>query len=195
MRMTGAQALVQALIEQGADIVFGFPGGYVLNIFDALYERSSEIRLIIPAHEQGGAHAADGYARAGGRTGVMIATSGPGATNLVTGIANAYMDSIPLVAITGNVPLKPLNMMGRDSFQEIDICGVTMPITKHNFLVQDAESLADTVREAFVIANSGRPGPVLIDIPKDVTSDVFEYASPGRFAKRAQKAPSEHTLR
>ncbi|MDR0326475.1 MAG: biosynthetic-type acetolactate synthase large subunit [Oscillospiraceae bacterium] len=195
MQMTGAQILVQALIEQGIDTVFGFPGGYVIDIFDALHSRADELRLIVPAHEQGGAHAADGYARISGKTGVMIATSGPGATNLVTGIANAFMDSVPLVCITGNVPLKPVNMMGRDSFQEIDIRGVTLPITKHSFLVTDIAKLAETAREAFVIAHSGRPGPVLIDIPKDVAAGVCEYVSPGRFAPRPQKPPSDDKLR
>ena len=195
MRLTGAQILIQTLIEQGVDTVFGFPGGYVVDIFDALYDRAGELRLIVPAHEQGGTHAADGYARVSGKTGVMIATSGPGATNLVTGVANAFMDSVPLVCVTGNVPLKPVNMMGRDSFQEIDIRGVTLPVTKHSYLVTDTAELADTVREAFVIAHSGRPGPVLIDIPKDVAAESCEYNSPGRFVPRPRKPVSEDKLR
>jgi acetolactate synthase-1/2/3 large subunit len=189
MQMTGAQILIQTLIEQGVDTVFGYPGGYVIDIFDALYDRKDEIRLILPAHEQGGVHAADGYARLSGKTGVVLATSGPGATNLVTGIAAAFMDSVPLVAVTGNVPLSPINMMGRDSFQEIDIFGVTLPITKHSYLVTDVSKLAGTVKEAFVIANSGRPGPVLIDIPKNVSAEVCEYISAGKFAIRAEKPP------
>jgi acetolactate synthase-1/2/3 large subunit len=194
MQLTGAQILVQSLIEQGVDTAFGFPGGYVIDIFDALYDRQDELRLILPAHEQGGVHAADGYARLSGKTGVVIATSGPGATNLVTGIAAAFMDSSPLVAITGNVPLSPINMMGRDSFQEIDILGVTLPITKHSFLVTDVTELADTVKEAFTIANSGRPGPVLIDIPKNVSAEKCEYISPGRFSLRAGTPLSETKL-
>lgn len=192
MEMTGAQILVQTLIEQGVDTVFGYPGGTALNIFDALGHRTDEIRLVLPAHEQGGTHAADAYARVSGKTGVMVATSGPGATNLVTGIANAYMDSVPLVAITANVAM---SLIGRDSFQEVDICGVTMPVTKHNFIVQDITLLAETVREAFAIANSGRPGPVLVDIPKDVTAEVCEYISAGRFAPRAAKPLNEAKLK
>ncbi|MEG1732166.1 MAG: biosynthetic-type acetolactate synthase large subunit, partial [Longicatena sp.] len=172
MKMNGAQILMQALIDQGVDTIFGYPGGSVLNIYDAIYERSEEIHHILTSHEQGAAHAADGYARSSGKTGVCLATSGPGATNLVTGIATAYMDSIPMVAITGNVPS---DLIGRDSFQEVNITGITMPITKHNFIVQHVEDLAGIVRKAFIIANSGRKGPVLIDIPKDVTSDVCEY--------------------
>jgi acetolactate synthase-1/2/3 large subunit len=194
MQLTGAQILIQTLIEQDVDTVFGFPGGYVIDIFDALYDRKDELRLILPAHEQGGVHAADGYARLSGKTGVVIATSGPGATNLVTGIAAAFMDSSPLVAITGNVPLEPINMMGRDSFQEIDILGVTLPITKHSYLVTDVKKLAETVKEAFVIANSGRPGPVLIDIPKNVSAEMCDYISPGKFTARAQKMPSAAKL-
>jgi acetolactate synthase-1/2/3 large subunit len=195
MQLTGAQILIQALIEQGCDTVFGYPGGYVIDIFDALYDRKDELRLIVPAHEQGGTHAADGFARASGKTGVMIATSGPGATNLVTGVANAFMDSVPLVCITGNVPLKPVNMMGRDSFQEIDIRGVTLPVTKHSYLVTDVKDLAQTVREAFTVAHSGRPGPVLIDIPKDVAAETCDYINPGRFEPRVQKPPSEDALK
>ncbi len=172
MKLNGAELLVQCLLEQGVDTIFGFPGGAVLNIYDALYKYRDRIRHILTSHEQGAAHAADGYARSTGRVGVCLATSGPGATNLVTGIATAYMDSIPLVAITGNVAL---GLLGRDSFQEVDIQGITMPVTKHNYIVKNVEDLADTVREAFRIAQSGRPGPVLIDIPKDVTAHVARY--------------------
>ena len=163
MRMTGAEILVNCLIEQDVDTVFGFPGGAVLYIYDALYQYQDKINHILTCHEQHAAHAADGYARSTGKTGVVIATSGPGASNLVTGIATAYMDSVPMVAITGNVSL---GLLGKDSFQEIDITGVTMPITKHNFIIKDVNELADTVRSAFEIANTGRPGPVLIDIPR-----------------------------
>lgn len=172
MQMTGAQIIMECLLEQGVDTVFGYPGGAVLNIYDALYEYRGKIRHIRTAHEQGAAHAADGYARSSGKTGVCIATSGPGATNLVTGIATAYMDSSPVVAITGNVA-RPL--LGLDSFQEVDITGITMPVTKHNFLVERVENLAETLRSAFQIANSGRKGPVLVDIPKDVTAQKTEF--------------------
>ncbi len=172
MKLNGAQILIQTLIEQGVTDVFGYPGGQVINIYDALYEYRDKINHILTAHEQGAAHAADGYSRATGKVGVCIATSGPGATNLVTGIATAMLDSIPLVAITGNVPN---SLIGKDSFQEIDIVGVTMPITKHNFFVKKIEDLADTIREAFLIAKSGRPGPVLVDIPKDVQVGVYEF--------------------
>ncbi len=172
MKLNGSEILLECLLEQGADTVFGYPGGAVLNIYDALYKYSDRIHHVITAHEQAACHAADGFARTTGRTGVVIATSGPGATNLVTGIATANMDSIPLVAITGNVGTSSL---GLDSFQEVDICGITMPVTKHNFIVKDINKLADTVREAFYIANEGRKGPVLIDIPKDVTAAVCEY--------------------
>lgn len=174
MKLNGAQILMNCLIEQGVDTVFGYPGGTVLDIYDALYEFSDKITHIITSHEQGASHAADGYARATGKTGVVIATSGPGATNLVTGIATANMDSVPLVAITGNVTAANL---GRDSFQEVDIAGVTMPITKHNYIVKDVSELADTVREAFYLANSGRKGPVLIDITKNVQTAECEYES------------------
>lgn len=174
MKLTGAQIIVEALIEQGCDTVFGYPGGQVLHIYDELYKSSDRIHHIITAHEQGAAHAADGYARASGKVGVVIATSGPGATNLVTGIATAYLDSIPLVAITGNVPL---NLLGKDSFQEVDTAGITMPITKHNYIVKDIEELYSTIREAFQIAKSGRPGPVLIDIPKDIQLRDCEFIS------------------
>lgn len=172
MKYTGAQIILECLLEQGVDTVFGYPGGSVLNLYDALYQYSDKIRHILTAHEQGAAHAADGYARASGKTGVCIATSGPGATNLVTGIATAYMDSVPVVAITGNVAVP---LLGLDSFQEVDITGVTMPVTKHNFIVKNIADLADTVRAAFRIANEGRPGPVLVDIPKDITAQTFEY--------------------
>ncbi len=172
MILNGSEILVNVLLEQGVDTVFGYPGGAVLNIYDALYKNSDKIRHIMTAHEQGASHAADGYARATGKTGVVIATSGPGATNLVTGIATAYMDSVPMVAITGNVPTP---LIGCDSFQEVYIAGITMPITKHNFVVRRVEELADTLREAFRIAASGRPGPVLVDIPKDITADKTTY--------------------
>ena len=172
MQISGSQIVIECLIEQGVDTVFGYPGGAILNIYDALYKNSNRIRHILTAHEQGASHAADGYARSTGKVGVCMATSGPGATNLVTGIATAYMDSIPMVAITCNVTQSQL---GKDSFQEIDITGVTMPITKHNFIVRDVKDLADIIRKAFYIAKSDRPGPVLIDIPKDITSAVTEY--------------------
>lgn len=172
MKLTGAQIMAEVLLEQGADTVFGYPGGAVLNIYDALYEYRDRIRHIMTAHEQGAAHAADGYARATGKTGVVIATSGPGATNLVTGIATAYMDSVPMVAITGNVST---DLIGKDSFQEVYIAGVTIPITKHNFMVRRVEDLAPVLRRAFQIASSGRKGPVLVDIPKDVTAAVTEF--------------------
>ena len=172
MKLTGADILLECLLEQGADSIFGYPGGAVLPIYDALYKYKDKITHYLVSHEQGAAHAADGYARSTGRVGVCLATSGPGATNLVTGIATAYMDSSPIVAITGNVPLA---MLGKDSFQEIDIAGVTMPITKHNFIVKDVNTLADTIRKAFYIAKQGRPGPVLVDIPKDITVAVCEY--------------------
>ncbi len=172
MQLTGAEIVVECLKEQGVDTVFGYPGGTILNIYDALYKHSSEINHILTSHEQGAAHAADGYARATGRVGVCLATSGPGATNLVTGIATAYMDSVPLVAITANVNLP---LLGKDTFQEVDIAGVTMPITKHGYIVKNVDILADTIRKAFYIAKSGRPGPVLVDITKDVTAAVCEY--------------------
>ena len=172
MLLTGAEIVVECLKEQGVDTVFGYPGGTILNVYDALYKHSNEIKHILTSHEQGAAHAADGYARATGKVGVCLATSGPGATNLVTGIATAYMDSVPMVAITCNVNLPAL---GKDSFQEVDIAGVTMPITKHNYIVKDIRILADTLRKAFQIAGSGRPGPVLVDITKDVTANTFAY--------------------
>ena len=172
MQLTGADILIRTLIEQGCDTVFGYPGGQILNVYDSLYKYQNEIRHMLTAHEQGAAHAADGYARATGQVGVVMSTSGPGATNLVTGIATAYLDSIPLVAICGNVPT---TQIGTDSFQEIDITGVTLPITKHNYFVGSVENLADTIREAFALAQSGRPGPVLIDVPKDVQTAVCDY--------------------
>ena len=172
MKITGSQIIIEALVEQGVDTVFGYPGGQIINLYDALYQNSDRIRHVLTAHEQGAAHAADGYFRATGKVGVVIATSGPGATNLVTGIATAMLDSVPMVAITGNVPC---DLIGRDSFQEIDITGVTLPITKHNYFVNDISQLADTVREAFRIARSGRPGPVLIDVPKDVQQALYDY--------------------
>lgn len=172
MVLNGSQIILECLIEQGVDTVFGYPGGSVLNIYDALYDYSDKIKHILTSHEQAASHAADGYSRTTGKTGVVIATSGPGATNLVTGIATAYMDSIPMVAITGNVGT---SLLGLDSFQEVDITGITMPITKHNYIVKDVKDLADTIREAFYIANSGRKGPVLIDIPKDVTAAKCEF--------------------
>ncbi len=177
MRLTGAEIVIECLKEQKVDTVFGYPGGNILNVYDALYKHSSEIRHIRTSHEQGAAHAADGYARRSGKVGVCFATSGPGATNLVTGIATAYMDSVPLVAITCNVGLP---LLGKDSFQEVDITGVTTPITKHNFIVKDVKDLASTIRRAFRIAKKGRPGPVLVDIPKDVTAMEadYEYVSP-----------------
>ncbi len=172
MKLSGADIIVRTLIEQGCDVVFGYPGGQVINIYDSLYKYQDELKHVLTAHEQGASHAADGYARATGKVGVCIATSGPGATNLVTGIATAYLDSVPLVAITGNVPTTSI---GYDSFQEIDITGVTLPITKHNYFVSSVEELADTIREAFRLAASGRPGPVLIDVPKDVQVAKYEY--------------------
>ena len=174
MILNGSQIVIECLKEQGVDTVFGYPGGTILNIYDELYKNSDDITHILVSHEQGAAHAADGYARSTGKVGVCMATSGPGATNLVTGIATAYMDSVPLVAITANVAKSGL---GKDSFQEIDIVGATMPITKHNFIVKEIENLAPTLRKAFKIAKSGRPGPVLVDITKDVTANKIEFTS------------------
>mgnify|MGYP004518586505 FL=1 len=188
MQLTGAEIVIECLKEQGVDTVFGYPGGAILNVYDELYKHSDEITHILTSHEQGAAHAADGYARATGKVGVCFATSGPGATNLVTGIATAYMDSIPVVAITCNVGVA---LLGKDSFQEIDIAGITMPITKHNYIVKDVKDLADTIRKAFVIAQTGRPGPVLIDIPKDVTANKTEYVP----EKIAPVQPSEDICR
>lgn len=172
MKLSGSDIIVECLLEQGADTIFGYPGGAVLNIYDSLYKYSDKIRHVITCHEQGACHAADGYARSTDKTGIVLATSGPGATNLVTGIATAYMDSIPLVAITGNVSC---GLLGLDSFQEVDITGITMPITKHNFIVKSVDELADTIRLAFQIAMSGRKGPVLVDVPKDITQAFTEY--------------------
>ena len=172
MKLTGADIVIECMLEQGVDTVFGYPGGSILNIYDSLYRYSDRITHILTSHEQGAAHAADGYARTSGKVGVVFATSGPGATNLVTGIATAMMDSVPIVAITCNVTT---DLLGKDSFQEIDIVGVTTPITKHNFLVKSAEDIAPTIRRAFKIARSGRPGPVLVDITKDATGNMCEF--------------------
>ena len=171
MQLTGSQVIIECLKEQGVDTVFGYPGGAILNVYDELYKHP-EIKHVLTSHEQGASHAADGYARSTGKVGVCMATSGPGATNLVTGIATAYMDSIPLVAITCNVGV---SLLGKDSFQEIDIAGITTPITKYSFIVKDVEKLADTIRRAFSIARKDRPGPVLVDITKDVTANKVEY--------------------
>ena len=194
MKCNGAEILINCLKEQGVDTIFGYPGGTVLDIYDALY-RDGTIRHVITSHEQGAAHAADGYARVTGRVGVCLATSGPGATNLVTGIATAFMDSIPVVAITGNVGL---NMLGRDSFQEIDITGITMPITKHNFIIKDVKDLAPAIRQAFKIANSGRKGPVLIDILKNVQIAETDYEpyTPEKLTKKpVQKSAVEDAVK
>lgn len=190
MKLTGSQIVIECLKEQGVDTVFGYPGGCILNIYDELYKHSGEIRHILTSHEQGAAHAADGYARSTGKVGVCMATSGPGATNLVTGIATAYMDSVPVVAITANVAV---NMLGKDSFQEIDIAGITMPITKHNFIVKDVNKLAHTIRWAFQIAKAGRPGPVLVDITKDVTAALADYepAVPEPFVRSTEYIKEE----
>ena len=185
--MKGAKIIIETLIEQGTEYVFGYPGGFVLDMFDELYLAKDRIKQVLTCHEQGAAHAADGYARATGKAGVVMATSGPGATNLVTGIANAYMDSVPLVAVTGNVPL---NLLGRDSFQEIDITGVTMPVTKHNYIVKDIAELADTIREAFKIAQSGRPGPVLVDVPKNIQQADYPF-TPQKPVRLAHKPAPE----
>jgi len=182
MQLRGAEILMECLLEQKVDTIFGYPGGAVLNIYDALYQYGDKITHYLTAHEQGAAHAADGYARATGKVGVCLATSGPGATNLVTGIATAYMDSIPMVAITGNVTS---GLLGKDSFQEVDIAGIVMPITKHSFIVRDVSALADTVRKAFYIASTGRPGPVLIDITKDTTAQMYEYEATAPMAAPA----------
>ncbi len=189
MKITGAQILIECLKEQGVDTIFGFPGGAVLNIYDALYKAKDDIRHVLTSHEQGASHAADGYARATGKVGVCLATSGPGATNLVTGIATAYMDSVPMVAITGQVAT---SLLGKDSFQEVDITGITIPITKHNFIVKDVNKLAGIVREAFKIAREGRPGPVLIDICKDVTAAVTEYEP--KTPEKPEETPTGVTL-
>ena len=192
MRLTGAQIVAEVLLDHSVDTVFGYPGGTALNIFDELYKYSDKIHHYLTAHEQGAAHAADGYARSTGKTGVVFATSGPGATNLVTGIATAFMDSIPMVAITANVPD---NLIGRDAFQEISITGVTMPITKHNFFVNRIEDLEPALRTAFQIANSGRKGPVLVDITKDVTADTIEYTSKAPYELRKNPQPDGEVVR
>ncbi|MCD7776536.1 MAG: biosynthetic-type acetolactate synthase large subunit [Firmicutes bacterium] len=191
MRLTGAQIVIETLIEQGVTDVFGYPGGQVLNLYDAIYEAGDRLHHVLTAHEQGAAHAADGYARATGKVGVVIATSGPGATNLVTGIATAMLDSVSMVAITGNVPQ---SLIGRDSFQEIDITGITLPITKHNFFVHDVNKLADQLRLAFKIAKSGRPGPVLIDIPKDIQTAYAEYEPQPVIEPFPTKKPSHERI-
>ena len=192
MKLTGAQIVIECLVEQGVNTVFGYPGGAILNIYDELYKNSDRIRHILTAHEQGASHAADGYARSTGKVGVVMATSGPGATNLVTGIATAYMDSVPMIAITCNVGT---SLLGKDSFQEIDITGVTMPITKHNFIVTDVNNLAETIREAFIIAKSGRPGPVLIDIPKDVTANQAEFVPLAEVKDSVEQAAQSANLK
>ncbi|MDD6032214.1 MAG: biosynthetic-type acetolactate synthase large subunit [Oscillospiraceae bacterium] len=191
MNLTGAEIIMECLLEQQVDTVFGYPGGAVLNIYDALYRYSDRINHVLTAHEQGAAHAADGYARASGKVGVCIATSGPGATNLVTGIATAYMDSVPMVAITGNVNR---DLLGLDSFQEVDITGITMPITKHNYIVKDVTELAHVIREAFQIANEGRKGPVLIDIPKDVTGARCEYTPEKPLEPEQSELPPQYWM-
>ena len=191
MQLNGAEIVIECLKEQGVDTVFGYPGGAILNVYDELYKHRDEIRHILTSHEQGASHAADGYARATGKVGVCLATSGPGATNLVTGIATAYMDSIPIVAITCNVGV---SLLGKDSFQEIDIAGITMPITKYSFIVKDVTKLADTFRKAFRIAKTGRPGPVLVDIPKDITAKVTEYI-PEELGKCTKEDSSRKTPR
>ncbi len=191
MKLTGSEIVIETLIEQGVTDVFGYPGGQVLNIYDALYKASDRINHYLTAHEQGASHAADGYSRATGKVGVVIATSGPGATNLVTGIATAMLDSVPLVAITGNVPM---NLVGKDSFQEIDITGITLPITKHNYFVRNIDELADSIREAFCIAKSGRPGPVLIDIPKDVQLAVTDFEPIGVVSAKENRLAKEDSI-
>ena len=191
MQLNGSEIVIECLKEQGVDTVFGYPGGAILNVYDELYKHRDEIRHILTSHEQGASHAADGYARATGKVGVCLATSGPGATNLVTGIATAYMDSIPIVAITCNVGV---SLLGKDSFQEIDIAGITMPITKYSFIVKDVTKLADTIRKAFRIAKTGRPGPVLVDIPKDITAKVTEYI-PEELGKCTKEDSSRKTPR
>ncbi|MGG7178892.1 biosynthetic-type acetolactate synthase large subunit [Clostridium paraputrificum] len=193
MLLTGAEILINSLVDEGVDTIFGYPGGAVLNIYDALYKHSEDINHVLTCHEQGAAHAADGYARATGKVGVCLATSGPGATNLVTGIATAYMDSIPMVAITGNVTMP---LLGKDSFQEVDIAGITMPITKHNYIVKDVNDLQDVIREAFYIAKEGRPGPVLIDIPKDITANKTTYHKlESKEVKRKEKYITEEAIK
>lgn len=192
MKINGSEILIRTLLEQEVDVVFGYPGGAILNIHDMLYYYKEKINHFVASHEQGACHAADAYARVTGKAGVLLVTSGPGATNIVTGLANAYMDSIPLVAITGNVPK---SLIGRDSFQEIDIAGITMPITKSNYIVDSAENLADIIREAFEIATSGRPGPVLIDIPKDVTAELADYTEAPKVVKRELPKISDEDIK
>ena len=191
MKLSGSEIIVKVLIEQGVTDVFGYPGGQIINVYDALYKYRDKINHVLTAHEQGASHAADGYSRATGKVGVCIATSGPGATNLVTGIATAMLDSIPLVAITGNVPC---SLIGKDSFQEIDITGITLPITKHNYFVNRVEDLADSIREAFAIAKSGRPGPVLIDVPKDVQIAICEYEEKPTVEKLPIRIPMDDEI-
>ncbi|MCI8342173.1 MAG: biosynthetic-type acetolactate synthase large subunit [Firmicutes bacterium] len=191
MQLTGCQIIIEVLIEQGVKTVFGYPGGQVLNIYDALYEYKDRIKHVLTAHEQGAAHAADGYSRASGEVGVCMATSGPGATNLITGIATANADSIPIVAITGNVPME---LIGTDSFQEVDTIGLSIPVSKHSFLVKSVETLADTLREAFSLAKSGRPGPVLVDIPKNVQLAKTEFVSRGKAEKKPFRQPEKSLL-
>ena len=188
MKRNGSQIVLEVLKEQGVDTIFGYPGGTILNIFDELYKYGNTFNHILTAHEQAAAHAADGYARATGKVGVCFATSGPGCTNLVTGIATAYMDSVPVVAITCNYATSGL---GRDSFQEVDICGITMPITKHNFQVERVEDLADIIRRAFKIAQTGRKGPVLVDIPKDITAAECEYKKQDKVVPDKAKSPKQ----
>jgi acetolactate synthase I/II/III large subunit len=190
MQLTGSQVIIECLKEQGVDTVFGYPGGAILNVYDELYKHP-EIRHVLTSHEQGASHAADGYARSTGKVGVCMATSGPGATNLVTGIATAYMDSIPIVAITCNVGV---SLLGKDSFQEIDIAGITTPITKYSFIVKDVTKLADTIRRAFSIARKGRPGPVLVDITKDVTANKTEYIKKEPKMPQPEIQPVRHLL-
>ncbi|OPZ79358.1 MAG: Acetolactate synthase large subunit [Alphaproteobacteria bacterium ADurb.Bin438] len=192
MLLNGAQILIEVLAKQGVNTVFGYPGGAVLNIYDELYKSSDRIKHVITAHEQGAVHAADGYARASGKTGVVIATSGPGATNLITGIANAYLDSVPMVAITGNVPT---SMLGKDSFQEVDIVDITQSIVKHNFIVRDIKKLEKTLNEAFLIASSGRKGPVLVDIPKNIQAEVCEYLNQEVTLKKNKKKPVKNDFK
>lgn len=192
MLLTGSDIIIKVLLEQGCGTVFGYPGAQIIDVYDSLYRYRDEIRHVLTAHEQGAVHAADGFARASGKPGVVIATSGPGATNLVTGIATAYMDSVPMVLITGNVAR---DQIGTDGFQEIDITGITLPITKHNYFVDDGDSLADTVREAFAIASSGRPGPVLIDVPKDIQRGSFEYEEKPAAEKEAVHPAKDHRIK
>ena len=187
MLLSGADIITETLIEQGVEVIFGYPGGQIIDVYDSLYRYQDRISHVLTAHEQGAVHAADGYARSTGRPGVVFATSGPGATNLVTGIATAFLDSVPLIAITGNVPT---GSIGYDSFQEIDITGITLPITKHNFFVGDVQELADTIRQAFRLAVSGRPGPVLIDVPKDVQTSLWEYI-PAPKVEREEAQPAK----